>query len=327
MNKYISLVLCLLILSIAYAIPLTWYSQNDARWRSERLGGGSSIERSGCVLSCLSMLLNAEASNPQMTPAQLNKWLKLNGGYYGNSMRWQIPGQIDGQGSGLELEAQSTRLNDWDFLSSELAKGNKVIVKVRGRYSHWVLVFKQDGPANKASSYHVNDPGLDRYEARTLAHWGGFRSARSYSGKWLDEDTFNLDSDITVVPISEDEYFLYELYNVAHPADVYVTLTNNLDVDVKGFFILGLFDKSKGFLQTLDFDFQHIPANGKIDLLFEMTDVNLLQTDGRMLKVIYSKYFTHLPSETETINLGSFQFPDAAGEAHSSLPSPEPLKL
>jgi hypothetical protein len=133
-----------------------WYSQNDERWKSEQLGSGrTSIGNSGCVLSCLSMLLNAEASNEYITPDRLNEWLKKNGGYAGSNMRWQIPGEIDGNGLGLELVAQSKVKNDWDFLSSELAKGNKVIVKVTGRRSHWVLVVKQDGSKDKPSSYII----------------------------------------------------------------------------------------------------------------------------------------------------------------------------
>jgi len=253
------------------------------------------------------MLLNAEASNPHMTPAQLNAWLKKNGGYAGNNMRWQIPGMIDGLGFGLELEAQSTKSNDWEFLSSELAKGHKVIVKVRGRNSHWVLIVKQDGPSDRSSSYHVNDPGLEKYEPRTLAYWNGFRSARSYSGNWLDEESFSLESDITIVPVSEDEYFLYDLYKIAHPADVYVTMTNNLPVEVKGYFLLGLFDEEVGLIEVLDFEYRKIEASGNDDLLFEIEDVGKLYEPGRHLKIIYSKYFTDIPSEYDTINLGGLK--------------------
>jgi hypothetical protein len=164
MKNYLLILATLMVFINVYASDFNWFSQNDSRWKSERLGRGSSIGRSGCVVSCLSMLLNAEASNPYITPDKLNDWLRKNGGYAGNDMRWQIPGEIDGSGLGLELVAQSTKYNDWSFLSSELEKGNKVIVKVAGRRSHWVLVIKQDGPSDKASSYLVNDPGMTKYE-------------------------------------------------------------------------------------------------------------------------------------------------------------------
>lgn len=70
---YITLILCVPLIAGSF----NWYSQNDERWKSEQLGSGKrSIGSSGCVLSCLSMLLNAEASNEYMTPDRLNEWLK-----------------------------------------------------------------------------------------------------------------------------------------------------------------------------------------------------------------------------------------------------------
>lgn len=286
-----------------HAIGFSWFSQTDARWNSEQLGRSTSIGRSGCVLSCLSMLLNAEASNPYITPDKLNEWLQANGGYSGNNMRWQIPGLIDGDGLGIELQAQSTRYNDWEFLSSELEKGNKVIVKVAGRRSHWVLVVKQDGPANQASSYLVNDPGMKQYENRTLAFWGGFRSARSYSGNWLDEDAFSLSSEIYVVPIPDEECFLYDMSNLPVPADVFVSLQNSLDVEINGFFILGLFDNHDELMYTVDYQYAELEPSGKLDLLFEMQDFSPLEDESNTLKIIYSKYFSAMPSRFDTLDL------------------------
>ncbi|MDI3503116.1 MAG: hypothetical protein PWP64_52 [Candidatus Cloacimonadota bacterium] len=298
--------LCFMLLVVqCFATEFNWFSQSDSRWQYDRLGRSTSIGRSGCVLSCLSMLLNAEASNPYMTPDKLNSWLRKNGGYYGNDLRWQIPGLIDGEGLGLELEAQSFRYNDWHFLASELEKGHKVIVKVNGRRSHWVLVVKRDGPANRASSYYVNDPGMTDYEARTLAYWGGFRSARSYSGIWLDEQTFKLSSEINVVPIPEDESFLYDIYGLPLPADVFVSLQNVLDVDISGFFILGLFDSTGELMYTIDYKYATIGANEEIDLLFEMQDYTPLEDERYTLQIIYSKYFSAMPSRYDTLHLQS----------------------
>ncbi|MCD8479870.1 MAG: C39 family peptidase [Candidatus Cloacimonetes bacterium] len=303
MKKFLIALIITILMTHAVAAEFTWYSQTDSRWKEKRLGGGSSIGRSGCVVSCLSMLLNAEASNSYMTPDKLNEWLRKNGGYSGNNMRWQIPGLIDGDGLGMELVAQSTRYNDWNFLSSELEKGNKVIVKVAGRRSHWVLVVKRDGPVNKASSYYVNDPGMKEFEERTLGYWGGFRSARSYSGNWLDEQAFNLNSEINVVPITDDESFLYDIYGLPVPADVYVTLENKLDVEIHGFFILGLFDVDGNLVYSIDHEYAKIDANGEVDLLYEMPDITPLEDDSNTLKIIYSKYFSAMPSRYDTINL------------------------
>ncbi|MCB5260315.1 MAG: C39 family peptidase [Candidatus Cloacimonetes bacterium] len=303
MKKYTAICILLLMINLIYATGFSWFSQTDSRWGSNRLGRGTSIARSGCVVSCLSMMLNAEASNPYMTPDKLNDWLRKNGGYYGNNMRWQIPGLIDGDGLGLELEGQSTRYNDWDFLNGELEKGNKVIVKVAGRRSHWVLVVKQDGPIDKASSYHVNDPGMSSYEERTLAYWGGFRSARSYSGNWLDEEAFNLESEINVVPVAEEESFLYDIYKLPLPADVFVTLQNNLNVEIQGFFILGLFDSENNLVSTIDYEYAEIGANDELDLLYEMPDYSPLENDEFHLKIVYSKYFSAMPSRYDTVKL------------------------
>jgi hypothetical protein len=249
------------------------------------------------------MLLNAEASNPYVTPDKLNEWLQANGGYSGNNMRWQIPGLIDGDGLGIELQAQSTRYNDWEFLSSELAQGNKVIVKVAGRRSHWVLVVGQDGPADKAASYLVNDPGMKQYETRTLAFWGGFRSARSYSGNWLDEGAFNLSSEIYVVPIPDEECFLYKMSNLPVPADVFVSLQNSLAVEIHGFFILGLFDEQDELMYTVDYQYAELAPTGELDLLFEMQDFSPLENESNTLKIIYSKYFSDMPSRFDTLGL------------------------
>lgn len=304
MKKSIIYVMMICLCLPIFADSFNWFSQNDARWKKEQLGSGrSSIGSSGCVLSCLSMLLNAEASNPYITPNRLNDWLRQNGGYAGTDMRWQIPGQIDGSGLGLELVAQSTKRNDWEFLSAQLDQGNKVIVKVAGRRSHWVLVTQRNGDIDKASSYLVNDPGMERYEQRTLAYFGGFRSARSYSGNWLDEQAFDLDSEIFVVPVQNDEYFLYDISNLPHPADVYVTLKNKLPVPISGFFLLGLFDEEGKFLRTVDYEQANVEANGAVDLLYELPDVSPLNRDKSKLRIVYSKYFSDVPSMNDTTPL------------------------
>lgn len=300
---YIILALILTIARI-FAVDFPWYSQGDERWKQDRLGqSGRTIGRSGCVLSCLSMLLNAEASNPRITPDELNSWLKENGGFSGSNMRWQVPGELDGNGKGLELVAQDRKPNNWKFLSEQLDKGNKVIVKVKGRRSHWVLVTKKSGPFNKASSYYINDPGTISYKERTLAHFGGFKAARSYSGNWLDEDAFSMDSDIQVVPVERDEYMFYDLFNSPHPADVYVRIKNNLSVPISGYFILGLFDYENNFIKTVTYEQATVDSNSYYDLMYEMDDVSGLQQNVAYVNIIYSKYFSNMPSLNDTISL------------------------
>ncbi len=302
MRKINIIVWALLLFVNLAAVDFPWYSQGDDRWKQDRLGRSrTTIGRSGCVLSCLSMLLNAEASNPHITPDELNSWLRRNGGFAGANMRWQVPGEMDGNGCGLELVAQDKKANNWRFLSDQLAQGNKVIVKVAGRRSHWVLVTKQEGPYNKASSYTINDPGMETYKHRTLAHFGGFKAARSYSGNWLDEAAFDLESDIQVVPVDSDEYLFYDLVKSPRPADVYVRIENTLPVSITGYFILGLFDKNNNFVRTLDNEIATIDPNGHYDLIYEMSDVSALQNDSCYVNILYSKYFSNLPSMYDTI--------------------------
>jgi hypothetical protein len=305
MRKIYSLLLLLVLFTGLLAADFPWFSQGDARWKTDKLGQSrrSTIGRSGCVLSCLSMLLNAEASNPQITPGDLNTWLKKNGGYYGRNMRWQIPGEIDGSGKGLELVAQIQRVNDWKFLSEQLALGNKVIVKVRSRRSHWVLVTKQVGPYNQAASYQINDPGMEKYKERTLAHFNGFKAARSYSGNWLDEEAFTLDTEIQIVPVERDEFILYDMVNSPHPADVYVRIENKLQVPVSGYFILGLFDKDDNFIKTVDYEYGTVEPGLYYDLLYQMEDISKIQQQEHYVNILYSKYFSNMPSLNETLAL------------------------
>ena len=305
MKKLYIVISVIVLFSNIIAADFPWFSQGDERWKQEQLGNSrrSTIGRSGCVLSCLSMLLNAEASNPRITPDGLNDWLRQNGGYSGNLMKWQIPGEIDGNGYGLELVAQITKKNDWNFLSEQLALGNKVIVKVSGKRSHWVLVTKQDGPSDKASSYPINDPGTKSYVARTLAYYGGFKAARSYSGNWLDEETFSLDTDIQIVPVSKEEFFFYDLVKAPHPADVYVKIENKLHVPITGYFILGLFDKDGNFLRNIDYEYATVSSNQSFDLLYEMDDITDIQNEKAYVNIIYSKYFSNMPSSHDTLAL------------------------
>lgn len=301
---YITVTL-VLIYALGFAADFNWYSQGDERWKQDRLGASqrSTIGRSGCVLSCLSMLLNAEASNPRITPDELNAWLRKNGGYRGSDMRWQIPGQFDGSGNGLELVSQINKANDWKFLSENMAKGNKVIVKVKGRRSHWVLVTKQVGEFDNAASYLINDPGTSEYQERTLAHFGGFKAARAYSGNWLDEEAFSMNSDIQIVPVENDELFLFDISHLPHPADVFVRIENKLPVTIGGFFMLGLFDNNDQFLSTIDFEYATMDSCNTLDLIYKMDDASPVTDGNCSVRIIYSKYFSNVPSLNDTLPL------------------------
>jgi len=57
------------------------YSQRDTKWLNHRLGKcKTSIGLDGCLICCLAECLRGTES--EMTPAELNKWLTKNRGYF-----------------------------------------------------------------------------------------------------------------------------------------------------------------------------------------------------------------------------------------------------
>lgn len=73
------------------------YSQNDPRWRNNRLGtSGTTIGWNGCLITCVAMVMSyymqlkdAEGTHSYTTPAILNNWLTQNNGYSdGNLFNW-----------------------------------------------------------------------------------------------------------------------------------------------------------------------------------------------------------------------------------------------
>lgn len=294
MNKKLYLLLILFaVLSTLSAQTFNWYSQGDVRWKHDRLGYSkrNTIGRSGCVLSCLSMLVNAEASTPAVTPDLLNSWLQRNNGYSGANMRWEVLSDFDGSIAGIQFEGQNNHKNDWNYLSDQITKGNKVLVKVGYGRGHWVLVIAQNGPHDNPGSYIVNDPGTREYKDKTLAAWGGFRAARSYSGNWIDATSVKMESDLTVTPVSKNESFLYNLIHLDHPADVYVSVKNNLGVPIIGYFLLAMFDQDGNFLKVLDSEFSAIPKTETKDFLYSIDNMQDLLENRNELRLIFSKSY------------------------------------
>jgi hypothetical protein len=264
------------------------------------------------------MLVNAEATAPATTPDKLNDWLSHNNGFAGADMRWEVLPGIDGLLSGVEYAGQHNVRNDWEYLSNELAKGNKVLVKVGYGRGHWVLVIKQDGPYDNPSSYVVNDPGTSQYRDKTLAYWGGFHAARSYSGNWIDATTLKMESNIKVSPVSKSESFLYNLIHLDHPADVYVTVKNNLAVPVTGYFLLALYDDAGNFLKVADPDFSSVPKGESNDFIYSIENMQEITKNHYELRLVFSKSLANDETPVSSIVLNteegantlSYQFVD-----------------
>ncbi len=272
-------------------LDFSWYSQGDPRWKYDNLGYSrwNTIGKSGCVLTCLSMLFNSEASNQQVTPEQLNNWLIENKGYSYSDMRWEIVAKYDGDGKGIEFVARTDRRNDWKFLSNQLELGRKVLVKVRGR-QHWVVITKRNGPYNSANSYEVYDPGTPIFQKKTLAKWGGFRAARSFSGNWVNRDQIKMNDDVALLATDSLDTFLYNHFEVENPAELYVNIENGLNVALAGYFSLGLYTSENKFIDIIGFPMYLTinPKNNK-EVLFGIEGVDDMLKTNYQIKLLYAK--------------------------------------
>jgi len=273
-------------------LEFSWYSQGDVRWKYENLGYSryNTIGRSGCVLTCLSMLFNSEASNPNVTPEELNSWLIRNSGYANSDMRWEIVAQFDGVGEGVELVGECNSRNDWDFISDNIDRGNKVITKVGGGRGHWVLIVGKSGPYNRASSYEVNDPGLPAYKKRTLDHWGGFRVARAFSGEWVTRDQLRMNNDARILAADSLDTFMYSMYDVKNPAELYVSIDNSLKVPITGYFTIGIYSQDNKFISTIGIPL-YVTVNRfeKKEVLFTIDSIDNVVKSNCQIKLIYAK--------------------------------------
>jgi hypothetical protein len=297
LKQNILLILLLFTLKIISAqviedLNFSWYSQTDERWKYENLGYSryNTIGRSGCVLTCLSMLFNSEASNPHVTPEELNAWLVKNNGYAVADMRWEIVAKYDGVGKGVELVGQSNKRNDWSFISNHIDKGNKIIVKVGSARGHWVLITDKKGAYNRSASYEVNDPGLAIYRKRTLAHWGGFRAARAFSGDWVTRDQLTMSNDTQLISTDSLDAIVYNVYNVINPAELYVNIKNSLNAPITGFFMLGVYTNENKFINTTGSPLQlTINQNEQKEVLFPIEAIDNFLKNNYQIKLIYAK--------------------------------------
>jgi hypothetical protein len=273
-------------------LNFSWYSQADERWKYENLGYSryNTIGKSGCVLTCLSMLFNSEASSPQVTPEELNAWLIKNNGYALSDMRWEVVVRFDGDNTGVELEGMTNKRNDWSFISHHLEKGNKVITKVGSGRGHWVLIVGKNGAYNRAASYEVNDPGLATYRKRTLAHWGGFRAARAFSGNWVTRDQLKLNNDAQIIAADSLDALMYKLYNVIDPAELYVNINNSLNAPITGYYLLGVFSQDNKFINTMGSPIKITLNEGETkDVLFTIETFENIKKSNYQIKLLYAK--------------------------------------
>ncbi len=276
------------------AQSFNWYSQSDPDWKHLKLGYSKSISiaKSGCVLSCIAMMLNAEAGTKEVTPRNLNWWLRKHHGFINADMILEVPPKFDGLLNGMEFEERSWKRNDWRFLARHLAVGNKVIVKVGRGKGHWVLVTERSGQLYKPSSYKVNDPALKSWHKRSLSYWGGFRSAVAYSGRWIDDTTIFLKKSVEIAPGWEKDSFIHELAGEKNAGDLVAEVHNSLNVAVEGYFILAIEPRAGKGRKVLDYTKVKIEPKEDGKVLFQTTELDNALMNQDQLYVMFSKGYT-----------------------------------
>lgn len=177
-------------ISIKNACPIymTKYSQTNPAWNMNMMNGQCTINNSGCVISCMAMMMASQLGNSSgsYTPATVNNYLNNNNGYSGCSIvNWDIPVAMDGSG-GVTHAEYNTVPNNWTWLDNQLALCRKVVVNVNGG-SHWVLITARTGASGQGLNYRVQDPANNPMQNKTLANFSNtYSKGHSYSGNWKD---------------------------------------------------------------------------------------------------------------------------------------------
>lgn len=176
-------------------------AQRDEQWNYFQLGSSNkTIGSHGCVITNITMMLRYFGID--IDPAQLNTWLKANGGYQNtNWFVWSVLKKLDARISfGYRYEYAAT-----DKIDAQLAKGLPSVVNVdlipatSVLDEHWVLVVgKVDG------SYIINDPWYGeklKFEELYGSPSTGMRIVCTY----------NFAGEINPVPPAETETPLYRV--------------------------------------------------------------------------------------------------------------------
>ena len=113
--------------------------QDDPRWGSETMGmPGHTIDNKGCLITSVAMIARSKGS--EVTPLDVNNYMKNNGGYVPNSsnMYWGSAENYLESVSGINVTSKVIPSNE---LNTFLENGNPAIIHVAGNTSdgHWVV--------------------------------------------------------------------------------------------------------------------------------------------------------------------------------------------
>lgn len=171
------------------------FSQGDPQWASRTLGRGSTMQRQGCAICCIAMVLSFY--DRPATPATLDGYLDANDGYAGDSVKWNVAGQF-GSGEAVEplrySRVTGSEAEVTTALFTRLDEGKPSLVRVDYNidgdlaYNHFVVAVGQ-GPAGEII---MNDPatrygdGYQRTQQNILQQTdrkGGYRIVQA---DWYD---------------------------------------------------------------------------------------------------------------------------------------------
>jgi hypothetical protein len=145
-------------------LTVTHYTQNDARWTTDTIGGSNeTMGRVGCAVASVSMGLSH--FGVKLTPQELNNALKDKGGYTSQGwLKWDAIRQVT-KGR-VQVSIAPVR---YTVLDTTLKQGRPVLVRVRlrGGAPHWILIVGKEG-----TEYQVHDPLIPTDTLRPLSDYG-----------------------------------------------------------------------------------------------------------------------------------------------------------
>ncbi|HYV29339.1 MAG TPA: C39 family peptidase [Candidatus Eisenbacteria bacterium] len=142
-----------------------FYLQRDPRWKDQTIGGsGESLGKVGCAVASLAMALHHYGV--EMTPAELNQWLKTHSGYTARGwLKWESVSRVSQGKCTVELIPTPSHAD----LDTALKNHQPVLAKVLIRHvvPHWVLIVGKEG-----QEYSIRDPLGDGKSLKPLSSYG-----------------------------------------------------------------------------------------------------------------------------------------------------------
>lgn len=140
-----------------------FFKQFDAAWGTRKLGSSSSLKAAGCAITSVAMVLKYYGRD--IDPGKLDEYLDNNGGYSGNSVKWDVAfkaGSSPGKAS-LQItnHAHRDKSQFTSVLNDRIARNVPTIAQVDYGSdtdtdgNHFVVIVGR----TEAGAFVMNDPG------------------------------------------------------------------------------------------------------------------------------------------------------------------------